>query len=208
MEHWIDHLVLAAASLDAGIAHVEGLTGVTPVPGGSHPGVGTHNALLSLGAPTYLEVIAPDPEQPDVANRGFGLSDPPPVPRLVAFAVGCSDLDATVAHLRRAGLASVGDPFAMSRRRPDGSELAWRLAFLDDRIGGTHPFLISWDDGTSPADDSPIGGRFRTLRGGDPDPDARAAVLASLGVDVDVETAESEWLTATIETPSGTITLG
>ena len=65
--------------------------------------MGTHNALLSLGAPTYLEVIAPDPGQPDVARRGFGLSDPPPVPRLVAFAVGCRDIDATVAHLRRPG---------------------------------------------------------------------------------------------------------
>ncbi len=208
MEHWIDHLVLAAASLDAGIAHVEGLTGVAPVPGGAHPGVGTHNALLSLGAPTYLEVIAPDPDQPDVAARGFGLSEPPPVPRLVAFAVGCRDIDATVALLRRAGHSSVGDPFAMRRRRPDGSELSWRLAVIDERMGGTHPFLISWDGGTSPADDSPLGGRFTALRGGDPDAADRAAVLASLGVDVPVETAAAEWLTATVETPSGTVTLG
>ena len=96
MEHWIDHLVLAVPSLDAGIAHVEGLTGVAPVPGGAHPGVGTHNALLSLGAPTYLEVIAPDPDQPGVARRGFGLDEPPSEPRLVAFAVGCADIDATV----------------------------------------------------------------------------------------------------------------
>ena len=75
-------------------------------------------------------------------------------------------------------------------------------------VGGTHPFLISWDGGTSPADDSPLGGRFTTLRGGDPDADTRAAVLASLGLDVAVEAAAAEWLTATVETPSGTITLG
>lgn len=207
MEHWIDHLVLAVPDLDAGIAHVEGLTGVRPARGGAHPGVGTHNALLSLGAPTYLEVIAPDPDQPDVARRGFGLDDPSPDPRLVAFAVGCADIDATVAELRAAGHEDVGDPFAMSRRRPDGTELAWRLAIVGGRVGGAHPFLIAWDGGSSPADDSPLGGRFVALRAGDPDTVAHTALLATLGVDVTVEPADTEWLAAVIETSTATITL-
>jgi hypothetical protein len=205
VEHWIDHLVLAVASLDEGIAHVADLTGVAPVPGGSHPGGGTHNALASLGAPTYLEVIAPDPAQPDVAHRSFGLADPPAAPRLVAFAVGCSDIDATVARLRAAGHDGVGDPFAMTRQRPDGTVLAWRLASVAERIGGAHPFLISWDGGASPAGDSPVAGRLETLRGGDPDPTARAALLATLGIDVAVEASGTEWLTATIETPAGAV---
>ena len=163
MEHWIDHLVLAVPSLDTGITHVEGLTAVAPVPGGAHPGVGTHNALLSLGAPTYLEVIAPDPDQPGVARRGFGLDEPPSAPRLVAFAVGTSDLDATVTDLRAAGHA-VADPYTMTRRRPDGTELAWRLAMIGGRVGGAHPFLIEWSEGSSPADTNPLGGRFVALR--------------------------------------------
>lgn len=207
MTHWIDHLVLAVPSLSAGIEHVEGLTGVAPVPGGAHPGGGTCNALLSLGAPTYLEVIAPDPDQPGVVRRGFGLEEPPTSPRLVAFAVGCADIDATVAQLRAAG-QHVADPFPMTRRRPDGVELSWRLAVVADRMGGAHPFLISWDDGTSPADDSPLGGRLAALRGGDPDAAARQALLAALGVDLPVESSVTEWLAATIETPSGPITLG
>lgn len=208
MEHWIDHLVLAVASLEEGIAHIAALTGVTPVLGGAHPGGGTHNALVSLGAPTYLEVIAPDPEQPALQRRAFGLEDPPAAPRLVAFAVGCSDIDATVARLRAAGHDGVADPYAMTRRRPDGAVLAWRLASIDDRIGGAHPFLISWDGASSPAADSPVAGRLVTLRGGDPDPTARAALLQTLGIDVAVEAAASERLTATIETPSGTVNLG
>ena len=40
----LDHLIFAAADLDTGVAHIEELTGATAVPGGPHPGVGTHNA--------------------------------------------------------------------------------------------------------------------------------------------------------------------
>ena len=208
VEVWIDHLVLAVPSLSSGIVHVEGLTGVEPVPGGSHPGVGTHNALLSLGAPTYLEVIAPDPEQTGLQVRSFGLEDPPTAPRLVAFAVGCADLDATVAMLRAVGHEDVADPYAMTRRRPDGVELAWRLAMIGRRVGGAHPFLIAWDGGASPALDSPLGGRFVALRAGDPDAASSAELLSTLGVDVPVETADAEWLMATIETSAGPVTIG
>ena len=88
--------------------------------GGAHPGAGTHNALLSLGAPTYLEVIARDPAQADAPPSQLIPDDLGDEPRLVAFAVGCDDIDATVADLRAAGLTGVGDPYGMSRQRPDG----------------------------------------------------------------------------------------
>ena len=204
MGNWIDHLVLAAPSLDVGCRAVEARTGVAPVFGGVHPGAGTHNALLSLGPPTYLEVIARDPAQTDVATSPLvpdGLGDEP---RLVAFAVGCDDIDAAVAALRAAGAPGVGDPYGMSRRRPDGSVLSWRVAFVvGGRVGGATPFLISWDSGGSPAYDAPVGGRLVTLRAGDPDPAPSRLALEVLGVDVAVESSPTARLEATITTPTG-----
>jgi hypothetical protein len=205
---WIDHLVFAAPTLDDGIAAVRAALGATPVAGGAHPGRGTHNALLSLGPPTYLEVIAPDPAQaPSTAPAPFGLDTLDGVPRLVAFAVGCADIDATVAALRERGRADVGSPFAMSRRRPDGSELSWRLAMIGEGPAGPTPFLISWDGGASPADDSPRAGRLVELRAGHPEPRAAAELLAALAVDVSVEVATTERLEATIESDTGLVTL-
>jgi hypothetical protein len=152
----LDHLVFAAPDLAAAVAQFAELTGVRPVAGGQHVGVGTANYLVGLspagvnGADSaYLEIIGPDPEQPDpAAPRPFGI-DELTAPRLASWAIHPADLDGHVAAARSHGYEP-GPVRAMSRAAPDGELLHWRLTWADLESGaGLVPFLIDW--GATPA---------------------------------------------------------
>ncbi|MFG2221518.1 VOC family protein [Streptomyces sp. NPDC048644] len=175
----LDHLVLATPDLDRTVAAFAGLTGLRPVPGGSHPGRGTRNCLLGLGDGAYLEIIGPDREQPAPAGpRWFGI-DALSGPCLVTWAARCTDIAARVARARAAGL-DVGAPVAMDRRTPDGGTLAWQLTppVAVDRLT---PFLLDWGDTPHPAAALPVL-PLRSLHATAPDPGAAADRLAALGV--------------------------
>ena len=92
----IDHLVYATPDLSAGVERIEALLGVRATPGGQHPGEGTRNALIALGPTSYLEILAPDPEQPKPDRpRRFGI-DTLSGPRLVTWAAKGRNLTQTV----------------------------------------------------------------------------------------------------------------
>lgn len=162
----IDHLVHAVPDLAAGVADIAERFGVQPAPGGSHPGRGTANALLSLGD-CYLEIIGPDPAQPEPADgRPFGVTATME-PGLVTFAVRPGDgetLDEVAAALLSAG-HDPGPAVPMSRATPDGSELNWHLTYPTMAAGGTIPFLIDWGLTPNPATTAPSAGRLVDLEG-------------------------------------------
>lgn len=112
--------------------------------------MGTHNALVGLGG-CYLELIAPDPEQPDPGRpRPFGI-DGRSDSQLVAFAVRPSD-DETIEDLSAAIARQGRDPGPireMHRRTPSGETLSWRLTVPDDPESAI-PFLIDWGDTPRP----------------------------------------------------------
>src|SRR5204862_2458991 len=73
----LDHLAIAAHTLEQGLAHVRDALGVDMPYGGKHPRMGTHNHLLRLGERVYVEVIAIDPSAPAPSRpRWFQLDDP------------------------------------------------------------------------------------------------------------------------------------
>ena len=56
----LDHIAIAAETLEQGVDYVETALSVPMAGGGKHRLFGTHNRLLGLGD-IYLEVIAVDP---------------------------------------------------------------------------------------------------------------------------------------------------
>lgn len=100
----VDHLVVSSATLSEGVAYIEDLLGVSMSEGGDHPLMGTHNALLSLGPATYLEVIAvnPDADAPDHA-RWFDLDYFTGPARLTNWALRVPDLHQALLRARGVG---------------------------------------------------------------------------------------------------------
>jgi hypothetical protein len=146
----IDHIVIGARTLEEGGDYIAAQLGQRPTPGGSHPGIGTHNLLLGLGPERYLEVIAPDPDQPAPAHpRPFDLDDPAVAlmleagPHLLAWVARTPVLDAVAARL---GAAQAGEVRRWSR-----GDLTWRMAFPPQRqdMRNLIPPLIQWDQGSS-----------------------------------------------------------
>jgi len=202
----IDHLVYATADLDATVDALADRLGVRAAPGGRHPGLGTRNALLSLGEATYLEIIGADTDAVADGPRPFGL-DRIGGPRLAAWAARVDGLDDRVARSRAAGY-DPGPAGAMSRRRPDGTELHWRLTPPSAEAIELVPFLIEWAPGTPhPSTTAPSGCRLAHFAGAHPQPDAVRAALAALGVDLVVEAAPAPALFAAIEGPAGSLEL-
>ncbi|MEV0677352.1 VOC family protein [Actinosynnema sp. NPDC050436] len=206
----IDHLVYATPDLEGSIGELRDRFGVALVPGGRHAGMGTRNYLGGLGGGAYLEVIGPDPDQPDPERpRPFGL-DALTGPRLVAWAARVHDLDTAVDRARAHGV-DPGRATAMTRTRPDGVRLAWRLALPPDLLefGGPAPFLIDWGSSPHPAADAEVGLRLVSFEGAHPDPAEARRRLVALGVEGDLPVGEAAapGLRAVIDGPAGPVEL-
>ncbi|OKI08222.1 hypothetical protein A6A06_33665 [Streptomyces sp. CB02923] len=203
----LDHLVLATPDLESTAAEVAALTGVRPVPGGGHPGLGTRNALLGLGNGAYLEIIGPDPAQPaPEAPRWFGI-DVLRGPRLAHWAVRVHGIAGHVARARALGY-DPGEPVAMSRRTPDGGTLSWTLT-PPRTGGGLVPFLLDWGDAPHPASGQglPVV-PLRSLCGTHPDPSTIQAELTALGATLRVEAGDEPGLTAVLDGRNGPVSVG
>jgi hypothetical protein len=202
----IDHLVYATPDLDATVADLA-RHGLVTSPGGAHDGLGTRNALADLGGGVYLEVIGPDPDQPAPAEpRPFGI-DGLSAPRLVAWAVRVTDLDAAVATARAHG-HDLGNARDMARLRGDGVRLAWRLTPPPATVPAVVPFLIAWGDTAHPSRTAARGARLESFTATHPDPAAVRERLAALDVtELTVETDPAPALRALIATRSGPVEL-
>lgn len=205
----VDHLLLGVSDLDRGIEWVAKRTGVKAVMGGSHPGVGTRNALLSLGKRRYLEIIAPDPEQ---SKFGFRidlrrLSEP----QLVTWAVRTKDAGGESRKALESGFEIFG-PQDGSRARPDGEVLRWKTFGIVNQLAADDvdpiPFFIEWADGSRhPSEDSPRGCELTGLEMAHPKATEVGDALTKLGIAAKVKTQPRALILATLRTPKGVVKL-
>jgi len=203
----LDHIVIAAASLDEGRGWVEERLGVASSGGGTHVRMGTHNALWGLGD-SYLEVIAVDPAglRPD-RPRWFGFDDLEVQARigrgpcLLTWAVSTDAIESIrppVPHhppeeftrddLRWKGLLPVGEALP---------------------LGGAWPLTIQWLAGCHPAEGLPDQGlRLERLEvAGDGAARAQAALGEVRGPVVFNPSSMPVRLAAEIRTPGGVVRL-
>ena len=203
----LDHLVIVAPDLAAGVAHVRDCLGLTMPEGGRHREMGTRNHLLRLGEALFLEVIAIDPEAAAPPRaRWFGLSDPGRVRadwdsgrRLHGFVARTDDLDRL--------LAAHGEQFGAAARMTRGA-LTWRFAVRPDGAwpeDGALPCPMTWGEGPHPAAAMPdLGCRLAGLTLTHPDPDRIAALHRTLGLaDAPAVRAGAFGYRAEIATPGG-----
>lgn len=216
----VDHLVVAAASLEQGAAWCEATLGVTPGPGGEHPLMGTHNRLLRIATVdyprAYFEIIAVQPQRaPQRARRWFDLDDETvrdtlarSGPRLLHFVASVPDVGAAVARLRALDIER-GAPVAASRMTPRGL-LAWQITLRDDGqrlFDGTLPTLIEWG-ATHPAPGLPESGvTLQSLSVTHPHADTLRTAYEAIGMQgVAVRQGEAN-LCALFDTPRGRVQL-
>lgn len=206
----IDHLVYAAPDLAAAVDDLNRRLGISLSPGGQHVGLGTRNYLADLGGGAFLEVIGPDPDQPDPADgRPFGV-DFLSEPRLLTWAARVDALDDTVRRVQQRGY-DLGPVTAMSRDRDNGDRLIWRLVVPPDapEFGGLVPFLIDWGSSPHPAETATRGLRLVSLTGLHPDVPRVEERLALFDVqqDISVRPASEPALLALLHTPTGEVEL-
>jgi hypothetical protein len=215
----VDHLVVAAATLDQGVAWCQETLGVTPQAGGEHPVMGTHNRLLRIDTPAfpraYLEIIAINPASPPPGRRRwFDLDEPAlreavaQAPRLIHWIAATSQADAALQALRALGIER--GPLRRAERATPRGLLQWQISVRDDGqrlFDGALPTLIQWGEVHAADGLAPSALSLQSLSATHPRPDDLRAAYAAIGLqDVQVQGGPAN-LSATLMTPRGAVTL-
>ncbi len=196
----IDHLILGVNDLEKGMAEFTRRTGVAPVKGGVHPGRGTQNALVSLGAGRYIEIMAPSHE-PGTSIDAMTTSA---TLKPVGWALHTSDITRVVRTVTSAGF-EMSPVRPGARTRPDGVKLSWQTASVSGASLNAAPFFIQWGTSTAhPSTQSPTGCALTSVEMSEPDPAPLTRFLASTGIAVSVSKGASA-MRVVLQCPAGTI---
>jgi hypothetical protein len=196
----LDHLVIAAKTLEAGVAYVQDALGIELTHAGRHLQQGTHNKVLRLND-CYLEVIAPDPDS-SITPPWFGLGhkevlESLQTPRLLTWVARSDDIHTLV--------KKVNYPVTVQAAQRD--HLRWQFSFTSDGnlLGdGLLPYLIQWESESAFYSLPESGYSLLGLEGTHPQAEQLNSVLSNLGLEhvLSIKPGHIK-LTAVLQTPKG-----
>lgn len=141
-----DHAMITVRNLDETIARYRNL-GFEVQPGGHHPEIGTHNALIYFRQ-DFIELISVHNESKTKAlplTSGLLNFLAAHEGGLTMYALATTDIQQEAEHLRASHLTAMG-PFPAERVRPDGQRLRWRLLIANGAVWCQPcPFFIQRD---------------------------------------------------------------
>ena len=154
----LDHIILAAETLEEGVNYVQGRLGVDLEAGGEHSLFGTHNRLLGLGD-CYFEVIARNPlAAPAKRSLWFDLERFSGPPRVITWVCQTSDMAQALSALPY----NPGPVITVTRE-----DLIWDLTIAEDgrlAMDGTAPSIIDWKNISPPTHSLPdVGCRLKHM---------------------------------------------
>ena len=216
----VDHLVVAADSLEQGAQWCEATLGIRPREGGEHPLMGTHNRVLRLATDryprAYIEIIAINRGGPAAGARTMVRPGRPCPATRRAAAAAAGALRCAIGRRRRphrrrwAGSASSAAPLVQAQRQTPQGLLRWQISVRADGqrlFYGGLPTLIQWGD-MHPADAMPESGlALQSLQVRHPRLAELQAAHEAIGLqNVTLEPGPPN-LVATLTTPKGLVRL-
>lgn len=225
----IDHLVVAARTLDEGVQWCEATLGITPGAGGEHVLFGTHNRLFRIATVNfpraYFEIIAINSGASSAGRirgkRWFDLDSEAlqhaitPSPRLVHFVASTNDLPKALAVLETQNIDR-GAALKASRMTAHGL-LEWQISVRADGqrlFNGALPTLIEWGQASDrsalghPATRMPESSvTLHHIHISHPQAELLKAAYQSLGLQGITITLGLPNLSAQLHTPRGLVTL-
>jgi hypothetical protein len=203
----LSQIIVGVTDLDAAAARFEAL-GFDVLDGGVHPGVGTANRVIPLGA-QYIELLGVVNAQ-ETQEHEYGrslLRATADGDRLVRWSLRTDAIAEVAARLEIA-------VESRSRARPDGELLTWRAAGLDLALAdATLPFFMEWDHaeqypGVMPATHPNGAHRVTALSVTPRDADRFRTWTAGADVPLHIATAKKPGLwSVTVETDGGEIVI-
>ena len=219
----VDHLIVAASTLQEGVAWCERTLGIAPGPGGEHPLMGTHNRLFSIATEqyprTYFEIIAINKETASArihsAKRWFDLDNEALEahlkqngPQLIHFVASTPDALAATQSLANLGIHR-GELLAASRMTAHGL-LLWQITVRTDGqrlTNGTLPTLVQWGDVHPTQHMAASGVTLQSLTATQPYVAQLTAAYSAINLQSVALAQGPANLVATLQTPRGIVTL-